>query len=63
MAYDQSIVSQRRKLSYCAVGDRDIVQCDTGFEGEGWYYGDCLVGNEAGERILELRLNSCCQNC
>lgn len=54
MAYDQGVTSLRSQSPPSGVCDWDIAESDSRLEGEGWYDGDVLIGNQSSERVLRL---------
>lgn len=54
MTYHEHIVSFAVEPSSYTVCNRNIVEDDVRFKGEGGYDGDVLIGDEGGKRIFGL---------
>ena len=54
MTYYEHIIALFIEPPSYAVRDRDVVEDDAGFKGEGGYDGDVLIGDEGGERVFGL---------
>lgn len=58
MANDHGIVPVGRQFALGSIGNRHMLECDTGFKCERRYDSNLLVWDQTRERVLRLRSDS-----